>query len=305
MSRIDLENQALDWLVELHSGRVEAGRRREFIQWRAQSPEHESAARSAEALWGALPATRVARRHRLLRPRRLAVVAAAACVAALAVAAALPTPVAGIYADYATRTGERRLVELADGSRVWLNSASALSVDFSASRRSLRLYGGEALFEVAKDAQRPFVVHAGDGEVTAVGTRFDVDSRGPDVQVAVTEGVVRVEAGGKPAVRLAAGERLAYQAAPGPVQPLDLDSASAWQRGKLIFNQRPLGEVLAELERYLPGRILLTDEALRRHKVSGVFDLDDPDALLQTLQRLQPVRVTRLPWLVVVRPVSS
>ncbi|MEL7936476.1 FecR family protein [Pseudomonas delhiensis] len=305
MSRIDLENQALDWLVELHSGRVEAGRRREFIQWRAQSPEHESAARSAEALWGALPATRVARRHRLLRPRRLAVVAAAACVAALAVAAALPTPVAGIYADYATRTGERRLIELADGSRVWLNSASALSVDFSASRRSLRLYGGEALFEVAKDAQRPFVVHAGDGEVTAVGTRFDVDSRGPDVQVAVTEGVVRVEAGGKPAVRLAAGERLAYQAAPGPVQPLDLDSASAWQRGKLIFNQRPLGEVLAELERYLPGRILLTDEALRRHKVSGVFDLDDPDALLQTLQRLQPVQVTRLPWLVVVRPVSS
>ncbi|SDK59161.1 FecR family protein [Pseudomonas delhiensis] len=305
MSRIDLENQALDWLVELHSGRVEAGRRREFAQWRAQSPAHESAARSAEALWGALPATRAARRHRLLRPRRLAVVAAAACVAALAVAVALPTPVAGIYADYATRTGERRLVELADGSRVWLNSASALSVDFSASRRSLHLYGGEALFEVARDAQRPFVVHAGDGEVTAVGTRFDVDSRGPGVQVAVTEGVVRVEAGGQPAVRLAAGERLAYQAAPGPVQPLDLDSASAWQRGKLIFNQRPLGEVLAELERYLPGRILLTDEVLRRHKVSGVFDLDDPDALLQTLQRLQPVRVTRLPWLVVVRPVSS
>ena len=116
----------------------------------------------------------------------------------------------------------------------------------------------------------------------------DVDSRGPEVQVAVSEGVVRVEAGGKPAVRLAAGERLAYrgEAAPGPVQPLDLDSASAWQRGKLIFNQRPLGEVLAELERYLPGRILLTDASLRRHKVSGVFDLDDPDALLQTLQRM-------------------
>lgn len=307
MSRRDLENQAIDWLVELHSGRVEAGRRSAFAQWRAQSPEHESAARSAEALWGALPATRTARRHRLLRPRRLVAVAAAACVAALAVALALPTPVAGLYADYATRTGERRMIELADGSRVWLNSASALSVDFSASRRSLHLYGGEALFEVAKDAQRPFVVHAGDGEVTAVGTRFDVDSRGPEVQVAVSEGVVRVEAGGKPAVRLAAGERLAYrgEAAPGPVQPLDLDSASAWQRGKLIFNQRPLGEVLAELERYLPGRILLTDASLRRHKVSGVFDLDDPDALLQTLQRLQPVRVTRLPWLVVVRPVSS
>ncbi|MOA52752.1 fec operon regulator FecR [compost metagenome] len=97
---------------------------------------------------------------------------------------------------------------------------------------------------------------------------------------------------------------MAEREAPAAVQPLDLDSASAWQRGKLIFNQRPLGDVLDELERYLPQRILLTDAALRRHKVSGVFDLDDPGALLKTLERLQPVRVTRLPGVILVRPVA-
>ncbi|MNP58944.1 fec operon regulator FecR [compost metagenome] len=122
----------------------------------------------------------------------------------------------------------------------------------------------------------------------------------------VSEGVVQVSDARHPAVRLSAGERLdvAEREAPAAVQALDLDSASAWQRGKLIFNQRPLGDVLDELERYLPQRILLTDAALRRHKVSGVFDLDDPGALLKTLERLQPVRVTRLPGVILVRPVA-
>ncbi|MCY1438288.1 Protein FecR [compost metagenome] len=232
--------------------------------------------------------------------------ALAACVAALAVVVALPQPLAGVYADYATRVGERRSIDLADGSRVWLNSGSALSVDFSTGERRLALHAGEALFQVAKDPNRPFIVRAGDTEVMAVGTRFDVDSRGAQTRVDVTEGVVQVSKAASQPVRLSAGQRLSLdERTPAPaVQPLDLDSASAWQRGKLIFNQRPLGDVLDELERYLPGRIMLTDPALRAHKVSGVFDLDDPDALLKTLERLQPVRISRLPWLVLVRPVE-
>ncbi|MCY1435382.1 Protein FecR [compost metagenome] len=231
--------------------------------------------------------------------------AVAACVAVLAVVVALPRPLAGVYADYATRIGERRSIELADGSRVWLNSGSALSVDFSTGERRLALHAGEALFEVAKDPQRPFIVRAGDTEVMAVGTRFDVDSRGGQTRVDVTEGVVQVSKAASQPLRLSAGQRLSLDERtpePAAVQPLDLDSASAWQRGKLIFNQRPLGDVLAELERYLPESILLTDDALRAHKVSGVFDLDDPAALLKTLERLQPVTVTRLPWLVLIRP---
>ena len=309
MSRVEqnlLGDEAIERLVHLQSGSAGAAERMEFLRWRGQSPEHERAAREAEMLWGALPETRNAEeyRRRARRPRRWLALAAAACVAALAVTIALPEPLAGLYSDYATRTGERRMLELADGSRVWLNSDSALSVDFSPQQRCLRLHSGEALFEVAKDASRPFIVEAKGGEVRAVGTRFDVDSRGPQVRVDVTEGVVQVNSAGSEPVRLSAGERLSYReaAVPEPVQPLDLSSGSAWQRGKLIFNQRPLGEVLDELERYVPGRIVLTDSALRQHKVSGVFDLKDPDALLKTLERLQPVKVTHLPWLVLIRP---
>ncbi|MDN6855302.1 FecR family protein [Pseudomonas sp. CAN2814] len=308
MSRVELSlaDEAIERLVQLHSGSVDAAERMDFLRWRGQSAEHERAAREAEALWGALPETRSAQRYRqrARRPRRLLALAAAACVAAVALTIALPEPLAGLYADYATRTGERRMLELADGSRVWLNSDSALSVDFSPQQRRLRLHGGEALFEVAKDPARPFIVEARGGEVRAVGTRFDVDSRGPQVRVDVTEGVVQVNSAGSAPVRLSAGERLSYRdsTAPEPAQPLDLSSASAWQRGKLIFNQRPLGEVLDELERYVPGRIVLTDSALRQHKVSGVFDLQDPGALLKTLERLQPVTVTHLPWLVLIRP---
>lgn len=308
MRRVEpsLSDEAIERLVRLHSGSTGAAERMDFLRWRGLSVEHERAAREAEALWGALPETRHAEdyRRRVRRPRRWLALAASACVAAIAVAIVLPEPLAGLYADYATRTGERRMLELADGSRVWLNSDSSLSVDFGPQQRRLRLHSGEALFEVAKDAARPFIVEARGGEVRAVGTRFDVDSRGPQVRVDVTEGVVQVNSAGSAPVRLSAGERLSYReaAAPEPVQPLDLSSASAWQRGKLIFNQRPLGEVLDELERYLPGRIVLTDGALRQHKVSGVFDLKDPDALLKTLERLQPVTVTHLPWLVLIRP---
>ncbi|MCG8908376.1 FecR family protein [Pseudomonas sp. DP-17] len=308
MSRVEpsLSDEAIERLVRLHSGSTGAAERMDFLRWRGLSVEHERAAREAEALWGALPETRHAEdyRRRVRRPRRWLALAASACVAAIAVTIVLPEPLAALYADYATRTGERRMLELADGSRIWLNSDSALSVDFGPQQRRLRLHSGEALFEVAKDAARPFIVEARGGEVRAVGTRFDVDSRGPQVRVDVTEGVVQVNSAGSAPVRLSAGERLSYReaAAPEPVQPLDLSSASAWQRGKLIFNQRPLGEVLDELERYLPGRIVLTDGALRQHKVSGVFDLKDPDALLKTLERLQPVTVTHLPWLVLIRP---
>ncbi|WP_263143677.1 FecR family protein [Pseudomonas sp. RIT-PI-AD] len=302
-----LEEQALEHLAELHSGRADAERHAAFAQWRAQSPAHAHAAATAEALWNALPRTRAARRHRQGAPgrvRRGLPLAIAACLAVVAVGLALPTLRPGGYADYRTQTGERRLIELADGSRVWLNSDSALSEDFSPGLRRLRLLRGEALFEVAKDPARPFVVEAAGGRVRAVGTRFDVDSRGPRVRVDVSEGVVQVDSAGGQPVSLAAGQRLSYRerGAPGAVQPLDLYSASAWQRGKLIFNRRPLGEVLDELERYLPGRILLTDRDLGRHRVSGVFDLDDPAALLTTLERLQPVRITRLPWLVLIRP---
>ncbi|TRO21780.1 DUF4974 domain-containing protein [Ectopseudomonas mendocina] len=304
----ELDDQASELLLRLHAGGEQAAARAEWQRWRRQSLAHARAARDAEALWAALEHTDTARRHRQrnrpIRRWRLPAMAAALCLGLLLTLLGRPQLLENLSADYYTAVGERRLIELEDGSRVWLNSDSALSVRYSADARGLELQRGQALFEVAKDAQRPFVVQAADGQVRAVGTRFDVALRADRVQVEVSEGVVQVRSGAAPGVSVDAGQRLDYrqQQAPGPLQVLDLDNASTWQRGKLIFNQRPLGEVLAELERYLPGRILIEDAALREQRISGVVDLDQPEALLANLERLQPLRITRLPWLVLVQP---
>lgn len=305
----DLEDEAIERLVHLHSGRASAADRLAFHNWRQLSPAHHAAAQAAEALWGALPHTDTAQRHEAAdtvqpprRWRRGAAIAASLATVALTLGLYAQGP--ALYADHSTGTGERREIQLADGSQIWLNSGTALSVDFSDTRRDIRLYRGEALFAVAKDGARPFVVHAAKGEVRAVGTRFDVDLRGRQVEVRVSEGVVQVDSAGAPPTLLTVGQALHYEQGqpPGALREVDMRTADAWQRGKLIFNRQPLGEVLGELERYLPGKLYLTDETLRALLVSGVFELDEPQAMLDTLTQTQPVQITRLPLLTLVRP---
>lgn len=298
----DLEDQAIEQWVHLTSGQASDADRHAFARWRGQSADHEAAARLAETMWQALPQTHTAqafvappRRER--RPLRWAALAAGLGALALT---GLSEPAKVYFADYATAVGERRALTLEDGSQVWLNSGSALSVNYSAARREISLLKGEALFEVSKDAVRPFVVQSLGGSVQAVGTRFDVDRQGEQVRVGVTEGEVRVSSGGA-VVPLKAAQRLAYTAGatPSATGVLDLGTASAWQRGKLIFNRQPLAEVFADIERYLPGSLVIAGR-LPSTAVSGVFNLDDVPGMLDMLARTQPVRIYRMPWLTVV-----
>jgi transmembrane sensor len=296
-----LEDQAIEQWVRLTSGNATPADFLKFAQWRRLSPQHEAAAVLTEQLWLDLPPTRPAkRRARTLGARRplrwAALVAGLAALLALTVGEPLPV----YFADHATAVGERRLLTLDDGSRVWLNSATALSVQYDAARRQISLLKGEALFEVSKDPNRPFVVEAANGSVQAMGTRFEVDRQGGRVHVGVTEGEVKVTSGGA-TMPLKAARQLAFSdgAAPAASRPLDLDSAVAWQRDKIIFNQRPLGEVFADIERYLPGSLIVAGR-LPDTPVSGVFDLDDIPGMLDVLARTQPVRIYRLPWLTVV-----
>ncbi|HEY0182178.1 MAG TPA: FecR domain-containing protein [Rhodopila sp.] len=316
-----LNDAAVDWLVRLHSGRATGADRDAFTAWRARSAAHEAAARDAELLWQEIGETPVAAafrieasgapvvafRHRASRPTRRAVLAGtvAASAAAIVVASGAVGPVAGLFSDYATGVGEQRRVRLPDGSTAYLNTRTALSVAFSASERRLSLKAGEAMFEVARDAARPFVVGASDGETRAVGTVFGVRRDGADVDVAVAEGVVEVSlpAVSSPPVRVAAGQGVRYAADRfvTPVQPVDVGADLAWQRGKLIFNRRPLASVVAELQRYQVGRIVVADARLRDMPVTGVFDLDDPRGTLQTIEQTLLVKVLHLPWLTVLR----
>jgi len=265
----DISDDALDWQVLLHSGNATDADRERYLRWRTLSPGHTQAALEAEALWGDLGQTRAAAELTVPAPRRRrwgSALAASLVLALVGYGGWQQAP--ALLADYHTAVGQQQRITLADGSHVLLNSASALSVDFTDGQRRVMLKAGEALFEPASDP-RPFVVDAGGEPVQGSGAVFSAQG---EAQV---------------------GDRV-LQATP------DARALTAWQRGKLIFNGKPLREVLAELERYQHGRIVLSDQQLGAMQVSGVFDLDDPQGLLRTLEQRYALKVTYLPWLAVV-----
>ncbi|WP_095157199.1 FecR domain-containing protein [Pseudomonas sp. Irchel 3E13] len=275
----DLSDDAIDWQVLLHSGNATQADRDRYQRWRGLSAEHLAAAEEAEALWGDLGHTQAAAQLPKAPRRRHwgSAIAASLLAAMLGYGGWQQAP--ALLADYHTSTGERRTITLEDGSKVTLNSASALSVNFSGERRTVSLKAGEALFEPAADP-RPFVVDSGAEAVQGSDAVFSVRRQGSGNSVVVTRGEAQV------------GElRVA-------VSP-DAQAQTAWQRGKLIFNGRPLREVIAELERYQHGRILISDSQVGALQVSGVFDLNDPHALLRTLEQRYALKVTYLPWLAV------
>ena len=277
----DLSDDALDWQVLLHSGTASEADRARYQRWRQLSPAHAEAAQEAESLWGDLGQTRAAAAVTVApAPRRRwgSALAASLVLALVGYGGWQQAPV--LLADYHTGVGQQQRITLADGSQVLLNSGSALSVDFSNAQRRVLLKAGEALFEPASDP-RPFVVEAGGEAVEGSGAVFSVRRDGGHNRVVIAQGEAQV------------GQRT-LQATP------DARSLTAWQRGKLIFNGKPLREVLAELERYQHGRIVLSDQQLGAMQVSGVFDLDDPQGLLRTLEQRYALKVTYLPWLAVV-----
>lgn len=298
-----LEDTALDWVVLLNSGKATAADQLAYEQWRALSPEHQGVADEAQSLWAMLGHTPTARQFKAPPP-----VAHRARAWWPALAASVVLAVAGVFgwqqwpalnSDYHTGVGQQQTVTLADGSKVILNSASALSLAFSADERTVILREGEALFEPAADA-RPFVVRSGDERLQASGGAFSVRRDGDALTLVVSAGQVQLSGAHQP-VLVQADQRLQHQSGQPLLaqQKVDAASLTAWQRGKLIFNGRPLGEVIGELERYQHGRILISDRELAALPVSGVFELNDPQGSLRTLEQRYPLKVTYLPWLAV------
>lgn len=299
----NLDDAAIDWLVLLHSGHATAAQRMAFQQWRQRSPAHAAAAEEAEQLWGDLGQTPSAVAHQAAQraPQRRRWWPAVAASVLLALGTAIGWQQwPGLMADYHTGVGQQRTLILADGSTVTLNSASAVSVAYSEHERKVILRGGEALFEPLADARRPFVVVAEDQRLQSAASAFSVRRDGSRLTVVVRDGQVQFT-GDHPPLLLQADQRVDYQAGQ-PLyaqQKVDATSQTAWQRGKLIFNGRPLDEVIAELERYQHGRILVSDSQLAALAISGVFDLRDPQGSLHALEQRYPLKVTYLPFLAV------
>jgi transmembrane sensor len=210
---------------------------------------------------------------------------------------------ATLRADARTAVGEVREFTLDDGSRAVLDSDSAIAIDYSAGARSIRVLRGAAWFEVRPDAARPFRVSAAGITATAIGTAYAVDSTQAAIDVAVTHGVVEVEAAqGGPLARLAAGMRLRTDGAAAQPQPMDsqAQAALAWREQVLSFEQERLDHALDRLDRYLPQRVLLLDESSAGQAVSAVFPLSDANLAVDALARSHGLRVRRLPGLIIV-----
>ena len=190
---------------------------------------------------------------------------------------------------YATEIGKQRKISLDDGSVITLNTASEVVVTFTENTRRITLLSGEALFEVAKDQARPFVVDIGVGTVTAVGTAFNIrtDNR---PQITVVEGIVDVhERKDKHTPypkweRLHAGDQVAFlRNGITEVTKSNINSELAWRIGQLIVSNEPLSQVLSELNRYLYTAIQFDETSLNSVYVSGTFDIYNPEAMLTAL----------------------
>jgi transmembrane sensor len=298
------DSEAIRWVVRLTSGEGDAGDRAAFEAWRQESPAHEAALIRARRLWLSLgdvlpePAARAPARKR----RRLVPALALAASVLLCVGASVRYVTEWRH-DYVTAAGQRETITLTDGSHVLLSSGSAIDVRFDAGHRRVQLVRGEAYFDVVHDGTRPFIVAAGTGQVRDIGTAFSVGWRGDDVVVVVERGEVEVDAGtGAKPVALSPNQRVSYSAsAIGAVEASNSFEDLAWTRGRLILEDRSLGAVVAELNRYYPSELLLLGSEVGQRRVNAVIDLEHIDDWLNALHESQRVSVTRLPGLVVLR----
>lgn len=200
---------------------------------------------------------------------------------------------------YTTERGEQEVATLDDGSRIALDTDTRLDVDYKPDVRQITLDHGEAMFDVAHNTRRPFIVAAGNKRVRAVGTSFIVRRIDGDVEVTLLKGKVAVtevksglsSAAAKPTM-LAPGERLTTNKdAPAAIDMPPIDTVTAWRRGQIVFDETPLSKAIAELGRYGGPKIKVADPRLSTTPVSGVFSTNDTAEFAVAIARLNGWRV--------------
>ncbi len=198
---------------------------------------------------------------------------------------------------YATSVGGREAVMLADGSRLELNTDTELRAGFGKNAREVWLERGEAYFEIARDAARPFVVHVGERRIVVLGTRFSVQRNRERLQIAVADGRVRVEpqdSAREAAIVATRGELVIAQGHGSPkviASAKRVDDGLAWRRGMLVFDNATLAEAVAEFNRYNRRQLAVHDPKIGNTRISGSFDAADPEAFVRLLSRAYGLRV--------------
>ena len=298
------EQAAFAWLSLLHD-RPSAGDQLTFSQWLRADPAHAEAYAQAQVVWelSESPARTLADEEalalqgyldamdRLRRPQLLRWSGALAMAACLLLMVSLGTGwqpqrwIDDLGADYVSAPGEIRTVTLADQSQVTLDGDSAIAVDFSRGERHVQLRRGAGFFTVTHTGE-PFLVEAEKGQARVLGTQFEVRLQPHGAQVTVLSGRVGVTAdrGGEQQI-LTAGQQVAYgEGTAQKLHAVDSEAQLAWRQGWLTYYKSTLGDVVDDLRRYYPGRIVLLNDELAARKVSGSFPSKDPQAVLSSLQ---------------------
>lgn len=301
-----IAEEAARWVARLQSSDATERDQREFRLWVQRNPAHQAAYDEFKGLWADLkdvpiPSNRL-KKLRMSRRGAIGNLLAIGIIVALSTTLYRGGALDRMRSDYYTAVGEVRSVTLTDGTRVDLNTDTAIIVRFSSHERQIELLRGEAFFNVAHDAARPFVVSDNTLKAKDIGTQYSMRSASSGLgnEVQVEEGSVEVT-GKSDQVVLNAGD-VASLTAEGrlSVAKADVANDTAWRTGKLVFSGQTLSDVLATLERYRYGRIVVLDRAAAQQKVSGIFDLHDTDQALQVLQDNLPVSVTHLTGMMVV-----
>jgi transmembrane sensor len=352
--------RACEWFVEFRSHQPDESARRAFYQWLQESPQHIGAYLHITAVWsegsslggrqewtpeslianaaadesnvvaidpsGADSKKSTTRDHREANEKRptrsrWGRLVVAACV--LITLAGLSSWLLSQRGTFITAIGEQRFIALPDGSTVNLNSRSKLRVRTFERERVVELLEGQALFDVAKDPLRPFVVISGGTRVRAVGTQFDVYRKGDDTIVTVVEGRVSVRRqervrhheakrpdGGLPdsqvgraspreagrsveEVLLSAGQQLHFTSSGVPQSAVaDVARVTSWTQRQMVFESTPLAEVVEEFNRYNPRQMIIRSTQLNNFQIDGVFSSTDPGSLIRFLRTRPGVHVT-------------
>jgi transmembrane sensor len=314
---------AARWFVELDGGELSRREREEFVDWLRESPVHIAEFLRIVRLNGAM--ARFEQWSEIIaeaggdsnvvefRLQRQASRSAPGARARWRIAAGLAASLAlvslifvarwgGVDQLYIeTKRGERRDVVLDDGSTVLMAPGTRLNVRYTVARRDVELQTGRAVFKVAKDADRPFVVSAQTATMRAVGTQFGVEHEAGEIIVTVSEGRVAVKTHGiarnidaNREVLLGANQQITV-GAEGTSQPRTVDGRRelSWAQGRLFFENRRIAEILDRFNEYNSVALEVRDAELAERRVSGVFDASDPDAFIAFLGTVANVKVTR------------
>lgn len=308
---------AAHWRVRQDRGDLSEAEQNEFDAWLAAAPRNAAEYEKAESSWDVFDGAEDDKHLRALRhsalkvrpeKRRRVWAPVAAGFALLLAGGALvwvllettsPSLSRLGAPDYITARGERLNLTLPDGTAVTMNTETAIDVAYEQDRRFVKLSGGQAFFDVAKDRSRPFVVQAGERTITALGTAFEVRLLDGRFKVLLVEGTIAVEdttgaaaAGNARApepVVMTSGHELAAEGTVARVDKADVQRELRWRDGFIEFQDETLAHAAAEFNRYATSMIVINDERVATLRVTGVFRTDRADQFVETMSELLPV----------------